>query len=73
MLQIPWGYAQDSMAGRQLQAVQTHMEDFEFTELLFVKSSRMSKRWLVFSCTIMVRHASSCISHLLHMHSWCIG
>ena len=31
-----------------------HTEDFEFRELNFVKSSRMSKRWLLFSCFIKV-------------------
>ncbi|DBA86232.1 hypothetical protein WJX77_001095 [Trebouxia sp. C0004] len=29
-----------------------YTEDFKFTELNFVKSSRMSKRWLLFSCFI---------------------
>ena len=36
-------------------AQKVHIEDFEFTELNFVKSSRMSKRWLLFSCFIQVR------------------
>ncbi|KAL3159675.1 hypothetical protein ABBQ38_010082 [Trebouxia sp. C0009 RCD-2024] len=31
-------------------SLRTHAEDFEFSELNFVKSSRMSKRWLLFSC-----------------------
>jgi len=35
-------------------AQKVHIEDFEFTELSFVKSSRMSKRWLLFSCFVKV-------------------
>lgn len=31
-----------------------HLEDFKFTELKWAKSSRMSKRWLMFSLRIKV-------------------
>ncbi|KAK9826496.1 hypothetical protein WJX81_006495 [Elliptochloris bilobata] len=31
---------------------QVHLEDFKFAELKWAKSSRMSKRWLVFTCRI---------------------
>lgn len=32
-----------------------HLEDFRFTDLKWAKSSRMSKRWLVFFVRIKVR------------------
>ena len=32
-----------------------HLEDFKFAELKWAKSSRMSKRWLVFTCRIQAR------------------
>ncbi len=32
----------------------THAETFDFADLRFIKSSRMSKRWLVFSLRIKV-------------------
>lgn len=41
----------------QLATPDTHTfyaEDFEFGELNFVKSSRMSKRWLLFTCFFKV-------------------
>ena len=31
-----------------------HLEDFKFTDLKWAKSSRMSKRWLVFSLRVKV-------------------
>ncbi len=33
----------------------THVELFDFADLRFIKSSRMSKRWLVFALRIKVR------------------
>jgi hypothetical protein len=33
----------------------THAETFDFADLRFIKSSRMSKRWLVFALRIKVR------------------
>lgn len=32
----------------------THVETFDFADLRFIKSSRMSKRWLVFALRIKV-------------------
>ena len=40
-----------------------HAEEFEFTELQFIKSSRMSKRHLIFACRIRV----SCPAVWLHL------
>ena len=34
---------------------QVHLEDFKFADLKWAKSSRMSKRWLVFTCRIQAR------------------
>lgn len=36
----------------------THSETFDFADLRFIKSSRMSKRWLVFALRIKVRPAA---------------
>lgn len=33
---------------------QTHVEHFDFADLRFIKSSRMSKRWIVFALRIKV-------------------
>ncbi len=41
-------------------ATSTIVEDFEFSELKYVKSSRMNKRWLVFSCKIEVCGSTLC-------------
>ena len=35
-------------------AHKVHAETFDFADLNFVKSSRMSKRWLIFNCFIKV-------------------
>ena len=46
-----------------------HAEEFEFTELQFIKSSRMSKRHLIFACRIRV----SCPAvwpDLWPLHGW---
>ena len=37
---------------------QVHLEDFKFAELKWAKSSRMSKRWLVFTCRVQARAAA---------------
>ena len=34
---------------------QVHLEDFKFADLKWAKSSRMSKRWLVFTCRVQAR------------------
>ncbi len=34
-----------------------HLEDFKFPDLKWAKSSRMSKRWIIFSLRIKVRPA----------------
>ena len=35
-----------------------HLEDFRFTDLKWAKSSRMSKRWLIFFVRIKVRFSA---------------
>lgn len=40
---------------------QVHLEDFKFAELKWAKSSRMSKRWLVFTCRVQARAAAHCL------------
>ena len=44
---------------------QVHLEDFKFAELKWAKSSRMSKRWLVFTCRIQARAAARSLLCLL--------
>ena len=52
----------------------THAETFDFADLRFIKSSRMSKRWLVFALRIKVSvcsgpaHSSCCQCLILHQH-----
>ena len=55
----PYSAQHDSVAGRDSAPAHTQIEDFEFTELLFVKSSRMGKRWLIFSCFFKVRASAT--------------
>lgn len=57
LMQVPslFTAAQQESMYQDPAAQKVHIEDFEFTELNFVKSSRMSKRWLLFSCFIQVR------------------
>ena len=60
-LQVPTAF---TAAEKQSQladpdAHQMYAEDFEFSELNFVKSSRMSKRWLLFTCFFKV-HTTPC-------------
>lgn len=38
----------------------THAETFDFADLRFIKSSRMSKRWLVFALRIKVGSVAEC-------------
>ncbi|BDA44647.1 hypothetical protein COCOBI_06-1240 [Coccomyxa sp. Obi] len=40
------------LAGKQSTAEHLHLEDFKFSDLKWAKSSRMSKRWLVFSLRV---------------------
>lgn len=48
--------AEKAMDSENLVEEKTMTADFDFTELKFVKSSRMLKRWLVFHCTIQVQN-----------------
>ena len=43
------------LAGKQSTSEHLHLEDFKFTDLKWAKSSRMSKRWLVFSLRVKVQ------------------
>lgn len=43
------------LAGKQSTTEHLHLEDFKFTDLKWAKSSRMSKRWLVFSLRVKVQ------------------
>lgn len=56
--QLSGGAAYGNGLGLDLRGKQTaehlHLEDFKFTDLKWAKSSRMSKRWLVFSLRIKV-------------------
>jgi len=44
-----------------------HLEDFKFAELKWAKSSRMSKRWIVFTCRIQARRDRAPPSRVIDM------
>ncbi len=46
--------AEESGQAADAAGEQTHLEHFDFADLRFIKSSRMSKRWIVFALRIKV-------------------
>ena len=51
------GLGLDVKGQRQEAQEHLHLEDFKFPDLKWAKSSRMSKRWIIFSLRIKVRLA----------------